>query len=137
MDNINRRNDPIFTNLLNLQNTNETGVGHPYAAYIKSLYDLQNFENKQEIKKILNKDENTFFEEKEKAELLETELLDVIDAQENNYIKSQIMNTDHNEDFTQLNKNHIKTFNDIFMLIVLILIIIYLIYKYKLIKVVM
>lgn len=137
MDNINRRNDPIFTNLLNLQNTNETGVGHPYAAYIKSLYDLQNFENKQEIKKILNKDENTFFEEKEKAELLETELLDVIDTQENNYIKSQIMNTDHNEDFTQFTKNNIIYFNDVFTLIVLILIIIYLIYKYKLIKVVM
>ena len=135
MDNTNKRNDPIFTNLLNLQNTNETGVSHPYASYIKSLYDLQNFENKQEIKKILNQNQNDIYEEREKTELLETGLLDIIDTQENEYIRSKIMNTDHNEDFTLINKNRIDCFNTIFIIIVIILIVIYLFRKYSIIKV--
>jgi hypothetical protein len=127
MNNSNKRNDPIFNNLLNLQNANETGISHPYASYIKSLYDLQNFENKQEIKKILNENQNEYFEEKEKAELLQTGLLDIIDNKENKYIRSQIMDTDHNEDFTLIGSNcNLLNFFIIFVLIAIILI-----FKYR------
>jgi hypothetical protein len=127
MNNSNKRNDPIFNNLLNLQNANETGISHPYASYIKSLYDLQNFENKQEIKKILNENQNEYFEEKEKTELLQTGLLDIIDNQENKYIRSQIMDTDHNEDFTLIGSNY----NLLNSFIIFVLIAIILIFKYR------
>jgi len=127
MNNSNKRNDPIFNNLLNLQNANETGISHPYASYIKSLYDLQNFENKQEIKKILNENQNEYFEEKEKAELLQTGLLDIIDNKENKYIRSQIMDTDHNEDFTLIGSNY----NLLNYFVIFVLIAIILIFKYR------
>jgi hypothetical protein len=127
MNNSNKRNDPIFNNLLNLQNANETGISHPYASYIKSLYDLQNFENKQEIKKILNENQNEYFEEKEKTELLQTGLLDIIDNKENKYIRSQIMDTDHNEDFTLIGSNY----NLLNSFIIFVLIAIILIFKYR------
>lgn len=120
---MNKHNDSVFLNLLNLQNESDTGLNSSYASYIKSLYDINSFTNKQDINKYNNLDENTYFNEKTKNDLLKTSLEDVYDKIENNSIKDDIMDTYHNEEFT-VKKNY-----TIIIVIILLFFVLYILKK--------
>ena len=90
-----------------MQKLNETGNNTAYDIYIKTLYDKSKINNDSNNNDSNNND-NLYFTNKKKLDLLNTLQFNKINNIQNNYIGSQIINTDHNEEFTTIQKNKLK-----------------------------
>ena len=96
-----------------------------YYAYLKSLYDTNNFELQQN----LNAYQNKFGEEEQRKlendELYKLKLETIEDLKNLKKYRNQIMDTYHNEEFISLNNDNNNNYLYITIIIIIIIFIIY------------
>ena len=131
-DNINYNTNGNYDNLINnyfnkLDNDDfihETD-NNQYYAYLKSLYDTNNFELQQDLNAYQNKFGEEEQREIENDELYKLRLETIKDLENLKKNRNEIMYTDHNEEFITLYNNN-NTYNNYLYFIIVIIIIVFL-----------
>lgn len=93
------------------------GIGYAYSAMVKSLYDKSNYENQQKNNALQNLGENLYFKKKEKNELENVKEQVEKDLYELKLQREQVMDTDHNEEFTIVGYDYTLVFHIVLLIL--------------------